>query len=149
MSTFWTSLRYAFSEAFSRSSQEKSTLTTASLLGSVSTETFTCPPTSKCDCVALSNQGTIEKRSPALHTLFSHYNERQAPLESARGHDASASLPTGKLTALENCMNTRKRNAQRPAFKCNRVAYTERWNPEAGDGTRTRDIFLGKEALYH
>src|SRR5215469_16791274 len=44
-STFWTSLRYALSEAFSSSSQLSSTSRTASLVGNFSTETFTFPPT--------------------------------------------------------------------------------------------------------
>src|SRR5437016_10432530 len=44
-STFCTNLRYALSEAFSSSSQVKSTSRTASLVGNFSTETFTFPPT--------------------------------------------------------------------------------------------------------
>src|SRR5579885_3062319 len=103
MSTFWTSLRYAFSEAFSSSSQEKSTFTTASLLGSVSTETFTCPPTSKRNSVALSNQGTLEKRSPAQHTLFSHYNERQVHWKAQGGNKPPRHYQLANSRPWKNC----------------------------------------------
>src|SRR2546430_15491811 len=53
MSTFCTSLRYALSEAFSTSSQEKSNSTRASLPGNFSTETFTFPPTHVSCCIPI------------------------------------------------------------------------------------------------
>src|SRR5436309_10225850 len=53
MSTFCTSLRYALSEAFSTSSQEKSNSTRASLPGNFSTETFTFPPTLVSCCISI------------------------------------------------------------------------------------------------
>ncbi|HET8842576.1 MAG TPA: hypothetical protein VFN35_14000, partial [Ktedonobacteraceae bacterium] len=67
---------------FSSSSQEKSTFTTASLVGSVSTETFTCPPTQMQFCSL--NQGPVRLRGPALHIPYFYYTEKKDTLESAK-----------------------------------------------------------------
>src|SRR5579884_2979293 len=61
-STFCTNLRYAFSEAFSISSQVISTSRTASLFCNVSTETFTFPPTLQSSlCIPMSSRGLYQR----------------------------------------------------------------------------------------
>src|SRR4249920_1064980 len=81
MSTFYTSLRYALSEAFSTSSQEKSNSTSASLLGNFSTETFTFPPThvSCCNSILL----MVTRVAPTL--LYFDYTQGTLQMGSIEG----------------------------------------------------------------
>src|SRR5437667_9289346 len=89
MSTFCTSLRYALSEAFSTSSQEKSNSTSASLPGNFSTETFTFPPTHVSCCISILLM--VTRVAPTL--LYFDYTQGKLQMGSIEGRTLPIDYP--------------------------------------------------------